>query len=173
MDHNDEHGEWQEYRVKARYLPGTSAVVEERWYDASLEDALGRSHAPAVLVWDSDTLNLIREEHWMMGMLQSPRSDEIPAITEYDPINGSPTKRVWMTHHEKHRAENLPAVEFLKDGKPVRHEYWVRGQLTREDGGPPVVNFDPINGEVISTSDKMDRGSQVIPRPKPSLFRPG
>ncbi|KIC51043.1 hypothetical protein RA29_03960 [Tateyamaria sp. ANG-S1] len=109
----------------------------------------------------------------MMGMLQSPRSDEIPAITEYDPINGSPTKRVWMTHHEKHRAENLPAVEFLKDGKPVRHEYWVRGQLTREDGGPPVVNFDPINGEVISTSDKMDRGSQVIPRPKPSLFRPG
>ncbi len=170
MKWSDERGDWQEYAVKVRYLPGTSIVVEENWYVAGTDER-GRNHGPAVLEWDPDTLNLIREEHWR-ACLHSPRSGEIPAITEYDPVTSDPTKRVWMKHHKKHRLNNLPAIEFLKDGLAVRHEYWINGELKRQDGGPPIVNFDPAAGEITSTADALEPDRQAIPIPKPSDFSP-
>ncbi len=155
--------------MKVRCLPGTNTIVEENWFYAGSGER-GRNYAPAVLEWDPETLNLIREEYWQGG-LHSPNSGTIPAITEYDPLTGEVTKRVWMRVHEKHRANDLPAVEFIKNGKPVRHEYWVDGELRRDDG-PPIVNFDPETGEIASTANQLDTERQIIPKPAPQIPSP-
>ena len=169
MKWSDEKGDWQEYSVKVRSLPGTNTIVEENWFYAGSGER-GRNYAPAVLEWDPETLALIREEYWQGG-LNSPNSGATPAITEYDPLTGDATKRVWMRAHEKHRAGGLPAVEFLKDGQPLRHEYWVDGELRRRDG-PPIVNFDPDTGEITSTADRLEPERQIIPKPVPQILSP-
>lgn len=171
MKSNDELGDWRDYTVRARYLPGTNIVLEEQWYHAALDGELGRNHAPAVLEWDPETLNLIREEYWSFGMLGTPPDSDVAAISHFDPLSGEATKRIWMQKHKKHRGDNLPAVEFIKDGQPLRNEYWIRGELKREDNGPPIVNFDPITGGVISTADCLESERQGVPKPSASLPR--
>ena len=71
-----------------------------------------------------------------------------------------------MEDHEKHRRGNLPAVEFLKDGKPIRHEYWVRGEVQRDDA-PPIIEFDPGTGDIIRTAQKLETERPTVPIPKP------
>lgn len=151
----------EEYRVKVRRCPETGNALEENWYH--LNGDRGRNGAPARLVWDPHTFNLVTEEYWSMDSLQSPLSGKLPALTQFDPVSGDPVCRVWMRYHRKHRTGDLPAVEFLRDGKPLRHEYWVDGQLFR-NSGPPIVNFDPETGEIVSTADTLEKKLQNIPR---------
>lgn len=142
----------EEYTVKVRRCLETGNAVEERWHHA--DGDVGRIGAPARLKWDPHTFLLTLEEFWVRGMLQSPMSGKHPAQTKYDPTTGEPVCRVWMQHNVKHRVGDLPAVEFLRDGKPVRHEFWQDGHLFRQDG-PPILNFDPTSGAIVSSEDQL------------------
>lgn len=150
-----------EYRVKVRRCRETGKALEENWYH--LNGDRGRIGAPARFVWDPHTFNLVTEEFWMLGGRESPLSGMLPAQTAFDPVTGDPVCRVWMRYDLKHRVGDLPAVEFLRDNRPIRHEYWIDGQLCRKSG-PPIVNFDPQTGEIVSTATVMEEKLQNIPR---------
>jgi len=159
----------EEYQVTVKRCPETGNVIEECWHHPNGE--IGRIGAPARMAWDPHTFIKVLEEFWVGGMLGSPLSGEIPAQTKFDPITGEPTCRVWARYGDKHRVGDLPAVEFLKDGKLVRQEYWLDGQLYRQSG-PPIVNLDPITGAIVSTADALPSGLQKIPSgyfPEPGI----
>lgn len=143
----------EEYKVQVQRCPVTGNAIEENWYYLSGER--GRRGAPARLVWDPYTQNLVASEFWDMGMLSSPLSGAHPAHTSFDALSGLPTCKVWMRHSQKHRIGDMPAVEFFKDGRPIRHEFWLEGQLFR-NSGPAILNFDPMTGEVTSTAERLE-----------------
>ena len=148
------------YQVRVRRCPESGNAIEECWFDQNGD--MGRKGAPARLAWDPYTHVLILEEFWLGGMMESPLSGSHPAQTKFDPVSGIPICRVWARYNVKHRDGDLPAVEFFKDGQPIRQEFWIDGRLSRSSGAP-IQHLNPETGEVVRTEDHTDRTPQVVP----------